>query len=140
MEPPHAGGAQVRTRELDAAGANLREALQAFWAAGDAAGVTLVIDDIASYALARDDVERAARLWGAARNLTSATGASLAMLVDGWLEQDVRPNVRTLLDQEDVARLAAEGAKLTLDEAVAYALDVDAARPAGSGVQAEVAS
>ena len=134
------GGAQVRVRDLDAAGENLRQALRLFWQAGDASGVTLVLDDLASLALARNEIERGARLWGAARNLTKATGASLAMLVDGWIEQDVRPNVRNLLDQEDVARLAAEGAAMTLDAVTAYALGVEVDELARLGQHAEAAT
>jgi tetratricopeptide (TPR) repeat protein len=119
------GGAQVRIRELDAARDNLRHALRHFWEAGDASGVTLVLDDLSSLALAAEEYQRAARLWGAARNLTNATGATLAGLVDGWIEQDVRPTVRKHLDDAEVARLAAEGARMSLDEAVAFALELD---------------
>jgi predicted ATPase/class 3 adenylate cyclase len=119
------GGAQVRIGELDAADENLRHALQHFWEAGDAAGITLVLDDMSSAALARDEPDRAARLWGAARNLTNATGTSLAGFVDGWIEQEVRPNVRKAVPPEELARLAREGAALSLDEAVAYGLGID---------------
>ena len=121
------GGAEVRLGQLDAAGGHLREALRHFWESGDAAGVTLVLDDLSSLALARGDPERAARLWGAARNLTNATGASLAGIVDGWIEQDVRPNVRNVLAPERLTALAQEGARLSLDEAVTYGLGVDVA-------------
>jgi predicted ATPase/class 3 adenylate cyclase len=118
------GGAQVRTGSLPEAGDNLRHALRHFYEAGDAAGVTLVLDDLASLALALDDLERAARLWGAARNLTNATGASLAGFVDGWIEQEVRPNVRKALAPDALAALAHEGAAMSLDQAVAYGLDL----------------
>lgn len=121
------GGAQVRLGRLDASGDNLRHALRHFWESGDASGITLVLDDLSSLALARDELERAARLWGAARNLTNATGASLAGFVDGWIEQDVRPNVRNALAPERLAELAQEGARLSLDEAVAYGLGVEVA-------------
>jgi hypothetical protein len=42
----------------------------------------------------------------------------------------VRPGVRSQMAPEDVERLGAEGAAMTLDEAVAYALE--GAAPAGS--------
>ncbi|MBI3751992.1 MAG: hypothetical protein HY263_10120, partial [Chloroflexi bacterium] len=119
------GGAQVRLGQLDAAGDNLRHAIRHFWESGDASGVTLVLDDLSSLALARDELERAARLWGAARNLTNATGAALAGFVDGWIEQDVRPNVRKSLAPERLTELAQDGARLSLDEAVAYGLEID---------------
>jgi len=119
------GGAQTRTGDLVSAADNLHEALRHFWEAGDAAGVTLVLDDLASLELARDDPDRAARLWGAARNLTNATGANLATFVDGWIEQEVRPNVRRALPPERLAELAREGAAFSLDEAVAYGLGIE---------------
>jgi predicted ATPase/class 3 adenylate cyclase len=116
------GGAQTRLGDLVAAGDNLEHALRHFHSAGDTAGLTLVLDDLASLALAREDAERAARLWGAARNLTNATGASLAGFVDGWIEQEVRPHVRASLPADRLTALAREGAALSIDDAVAYAL------------------
>jgi hypothetical protein len=118
------GGALLRTEKPDEARPYLRHALRHFYDAGDAAGITLVLDDLSSQALADDDPERAARLWGAARSLTAATGANLAAFTDGWIEQQVRPNVRVALDPADLERGAREGAAMTLDEAVAYGLDM----------------
>ncbi|HET9680408.1 MAG TPA: hypothetical protein VFP19_00095 [Candidatus Limnocylindrales bacterium] len=124
------GGAQIRLGRLDEGADNLTHALRHFHDAGDAAGLTLVFDDLSSLALARDDPERAARLWGAARNLTNATGAGLAGFVDGWIEQEVRPNVRKALAPEVLAELAREGAAMPIDDAVAYALGEPAGAPA----------
>ncbi len=118
------GGALLREGKNDESRPNLLEALRHFYDAGDAAGITLVIDDLSSQALADGDAVRAARLWGAARTLTKATGANLAGFIDGWIEQQVRPNVRAALDPTELERGAAEGAALSLDAAVAYALDV----------------
>jgi predicted ATPase/class 3 adenylate cyclase len=117
------GGALLRTDKPDEARPHLRRALRHFYDAGDASGLTLVLDDLSSQALADEDHARAARLWGAARTLTAATGATLATFSDGWIEQQVRPNVRSL-DPADLERWAAEGGAMSLDEAVAYALDV----------------
>ncbi len=117
------GGALLRTDKADEARPYLRHALRHFYDAGDASGITLVLDDLSSQALADDDPARAARLWGAARALTAATGAALATFSDGWIEQQVRPNVRSL-DPADLERWAAEGGAMALDHAVAYALDL----------------
>jgi hypothetical protein len=117
------GGALLREGKPDESRPHLRHALRHFYDAGDASGMTLVLDDLSSQALAEDDPIRAARLWGAARVLTKATGADLAAFTDGWIEQKVRPNVRVSLDPEDLERGAREGAAMSLDEAVAYALD-----------------
>jgi predicted ATPase/class 3 adenylate cyclase len=119
-----AGGALLRTGRPDASRPYLRHALRHFYDAGDAAGITLVLDDLSSQALADDEPVRAARLWGAARALTAATGAGLAGFTDGWIEQQVRPNVRVALDPADLLRGANEGAAMPLDEAVAYGLSV----------------
>jgi predicted ATPase/class 3 adenylate cyclase len=121
------GGGLLRSGDPEASRGYLRHALQHFYGASDTAGITLVLDDLSSQALADVDPTRAARLWGAARSLTKATGAGLAAFTDGWIESQVRPNVRVALDPADLERWAAEGAALTLDDAVAYALDVPVA-------------
>ena len=120
------GGGLLRERRPEEARPLLREALQHFLVAGDAAGMTLVIDDLSSMALADDEPERASRLWGAGRALAKATGATLASYTDGWIESQLRPNVRNSVEPADLQRWAAEGAALSLDEAVAYALGVTA--------------
>jgi predicted ATPase len=118
------GGALLRVRRPDEARPYLHEALRDFFVAGDAAGMTLVIDDLSAQALADEEPERASRLWGAARALAKATGATIASFTDGWIEALVRPNVRNTVDPADLERWAAEGAALSLDEAVAYALEI----------------
>jgi hypothetical protein len=102
----------------------LHEALRHFYIAGDAAGITLLIDDLSAQALADEEPERAARLWGAGRALTKATGATLAAFTDTFYEASLRPNVRSAVQPADLERWSAEGAALSLDEAVGYALDV----------------
>ncbi len=118
------GGGLLRADNREESRPYLRDALRHFYDAGDAAGITMVLDDLSSQALADDDPIRAARLWGAARTLTAATGATLAAFTDGWIEQQVRPNVRVALEPADLERGAREGAAMSLDEAVAYGLDV----------------
>jgi predicted ATPase/class 3 adenylate cyclase len=117
------GGALLREGKVDESRPYLRHALRHFYDAGDASGMALVIDDLSSHALGDGDPQRAARLWGAARALTAATGADLAGFTDGWIELKVRPNVRTALDPAELERGAREGAAMPLDEAVAYALE-----------------
>ena len=118
------GGALLREGRNAESRPHLVDALRHFYGAGDAAGMALVIDDLSAQAIADGDPVRAARLWGAARSLTKVTGATLAGFIDGWIEQQVRPNVLVALDAGDLERGAAEGAALSLDDAVAYALDV----------------
>jgi hypothetical protein len=120
-----AGSALLRTRRAEESRPYLHDALRHFYIAGDAAGITLVLDDLSSQALADDQPERAARLWGAGRSLTKATGATIAAFTDSFYEIDLRPNVKKAVKPEDLERWAADGAALTLDEAVAYALGVE---------------
>jgi hypothetical protein len=56
--------------------------------------------------------------------LSVATGANLADFTDGWIEQRVRPNVRVALEPSDLEQGAREGAAMSLDEIVAYALEI----------------
>jgi len=116
------GSALLRTGRLDEARADLRRALRIFSDASDTAGLTLVLDDLSGVAVADGDPDRAGRLWGAARNLTSTTGVNLAGLVDETIESDARPNVRKAIEPEALDRLAREGAAMALDDVVAYAL------------------
>jgi predicted ATPase/class 3 adenylate cyclase len=115
------GSALLRGGRVEESRPLLRDALDVFHSAGDISGLTLVLDDLSSQAVADGDLPRAARLWGAARSLTQVTGANLASFTDELLEARVRPNVRTSLDPEELERLGREGARLSLDEAVAYA-------------------
>ena len=119
-----AGGALLRRSRPDEARPYLIEALRHFYVAGDAAGITLVIDDLSAHAIAAEDYERAARLWGAGRALATATGATLATFTGNYIESLLLPHVRALMDPADLERWGAEGAALSLDEAVAYALDI----------------
>ncbi len=102
----------------------LRHALRHFHEASDASGIALLLDDLSSQAVIDDDLPRAARLRGAARRLTAVTGAELAAFVNEQYEFLARPQVIKRLSTDELERYAAEGAALTLDEAVAYALDV----------------
>src|SRR6185369_9486726 len=82
-----AGSALLRVQRHDEARPLLLEAMRHFYRAGDAAGVTLVIDDLSALALADNDPERAARLWGAGRALTAASGANIAAFTDSYVEE-----------------------------------------------------
>ncbi len=117
------GTSLLRNGHVDEARGNIAHAIRHFHAAGDASGLTLTFDDMSAVAVADGDLPRAARLRGAARNLTVATGAQLAGYVEDTFETGARPGVRTQMSSEDLARYGAEGAAMTLDEATAYALE-----------------
>ncbi len=65
---------------------------------------------------------RAARLRGAARHLTVETGAELARYVEDSFGHGDRPSVGTHMSEADIAMYGAEGAAMTLDEAISYGL------------------
>jgi predicted ATPase/class 3 adenylate cyclase len=110
-------------RHFDEAGDLAVEALRHFEEVGDVAGVTLVLDDLSIVALSSGQTERAGRLWGAARRLQASTGAELAEYVRVNLEATGIPSPEDVIGADELARLAEEGAAMTLDEVVAYALE-----------------
>jgi predicted ATPase/class 3 adenylate cyclase len=117
------GTSLLRNGNVDEARGYIAHAIRHFHAAGDASGLTLTFDDMSAVAVADGDLPRAARLRGAARNLTAETGAGLAGYVEDTFETGVRPGVRAKMASDDLARYEAEGAAWTLDEATAYALE-----------------
>ncbi len=118
------GSAVLRLGERDESRPILMHALRHFYDASDASGLALVFDDLSAQAIADEDLPRAARLRGAARRLTAATGAQLAGYVDEQLEFYARPRIGDRLTAEEVARYSKEGEAMSLDESVAYALGV----------------
>jgi len=123
------GSGLLRNGEIGEARQHIEHAIRHFHAAGDAAGLTMTLDDMSALAVAAGDLDRAARLRGAARNLTTETGAGLATYVEDTFEAGVRPGIRSHMAVADLERLGAEGAAMTLDQAVAYALEES--EPAG---------
>ena len=115
----------VRRTSIADARRHMESAMRLFHRFGDVAGITLVLDDFASLAVAEQDLARAARLWGAARALSSAGGVGLADFVDRQFSFYGRPGARETVDPDDLERWAAEGRQMTLDESVAYALGTD---------------
>ncbi|HEX5014536.1 MAG TPA: adenylate/guanylate cyclase domain-containing protein [Candidatus Limnocylindrales bacterium] len=118
------GSSRVRVGNTDQGEREIKEALQLFHASGDVAGITLALDDLASVAVAKNELPRAARLWGAARALSSAGGILLADMVDEQYEIYARPHPRNVTDPADFERYQREGRLMSVDEAVAYALDM----------------
>jgi hypothetical protein len=118
------GTGLIRLGEVPEAIDNVNAAIRLFHAAGVVAGITLGLDDLASAAAATSDLPRAARLWGAARALSSASGVRLADLVDSQVDAEHRANARSTMDPADLERYAAEGRSMSLDESVAYALEI----------------
>jgi predicted ATPase/class 3 adenylate cyclase len=118
------GSSLLRQRRTGEAREAIGHAVAHFRAAGDVAGLTLTLFDLASVAVQSGDLPRAARLRGAALNLTDETGASLATFTEiAFEEAGMRPSVREVMSETEIERLGAEGAAMTLEEAVAYAME-----------------
>jgi hypothetical protein len=125
------GGSLLRLGRAKEAREDLAEALRHFQETSDTAGITLALGDLATAALAMGDGPRAARLRGASRRLTQATGAGLATINEMWTDLGDLPTLAAPLSPEELERYAREGAAMTLDDVIAYAL---------SGVEAPAAS
>ncbi len=116
----------IGQRRFDEARDCARHALKHFNEAGDISGVTLVLDDLALVAVAVGETTRGGRLWGAARHLSSISGATLADNASQYFDLLGVPTPPMVMAADDLARSAAEGAAMGLDEVVAYALASDA--------------
>ncbi len=117
----------VSQKRAEEAKAAAREALMHFKEAGDVAGITLVLDDLSGVAIFDEDLERAGRIWGAARHLQEITGTDLASFNETGFGSLGYPTARQVLPPDDLERYAAEGAAMSLDEAVAYAFETSQA-------------
>ena len=111
--------AQRRFAEADETG---RHALRHFHEAGDISGVILALDDLSLAALGLGKADRAGRLWGAARHLQRSTGTGLADYVEQTNDLFGVGTPKASIPADELERLAAEGAAMSLDEIVAYAL------------------
>jgi tetratricopeptide (TPR) repeat protein len=129
------GLSMVAQRRFEEARSIVRQALELFHQAGDVSGVTLVLDDLAIIANGLGDAERGGRLWGAARHLQERTGTALADYVEQNKALFDIPTPKDALPPDELDRLAAEGAAMSLDEIVAYALDMPVRSSPGSGVE-----
>jgi predicted ATPase len=114
--------ALLQQQRFDEAAEQSRHAMRHFSEAGDVSGLTLTFDVMSVVALAGGERLRGGRLWGAARQLQRASGTGLA-------EWDTRvfllmpTSVRSVFTPAELEGVAAEGAALSLSNAIAYALE-----------------
>jgi len=99
------------------------EAVQLFAAAGDVPGMVLQLDNLSALARHDGDFVRAARLWGAASAHQVSSGTGLGRLLR---EEEGRTGREGIDDNAEATRVLAEGQAMSLEEAVAYALQRDA--------------
>lgn len=96
-----------------------REGLEIFSNAGDVSGIVLLLDDAASVAKLEGHITRAVRIAGAAAAHQLATGAALASIIN---VNEGRAWEETIASAEE-RRAWSEGQAMSVDQAVAYALE-----------------
>jgi tetratricopeptide (TPR) repeat protein len=114
------------TEDIPAARKYFLEALQLFVEAQDVSGITLQLDNLSVIARKQGDAIRATRLAAAAVAQQAVTGTDLG----GLLSYQEGRTGREGLSETDAARAWAEGQALSLEQAIAYAID-PTALPAG---------
>jgi hypothetical protein len=109
----------VATGNVDLGKRWFSEALRLFVEAKDLSGIILQLDNLSVIARSEGDPVRATRLAAAAVALQTSIGTGLG----GLLSQREGRTGREGLTETAAATAWAEGQRLTLDEAIAYALD-----------------
>jgi predicted ATPase/class 3 adenylate cyclase len=115
------GVARVMQGRVSDAGDAARHALRHFNEGGDLGGITLAVDLLAVVAVDAGERPRGGRLWGAARHLQETSGTGLAEWDEGVYAK-LLIGIRNAFEEPVLQKLAAEGASLPLEDAVAYAL------------------
>jgi tetratricopeptide (TPR) repeat protein len=111
--------------DLGRAANHYRESLSLSWDAGMTLVVQGGLEGLACLAAARVEAQRAARLWGAAQALHETKG--IPRDTDFLAEADARISaVRSGMGEEVWKEAWRKGRKMTLDEAISYALEEEA--------------
>jgi len=114
--------AELRARESDLQGAESRahEALNLAREAGDQLGLVDALELLARLAAAQDSHKEAIRLWAAAESVRSDLGYA-RFPVDRGPHEAALAAAKEALGADEFAATWAEGAKLSAEEAIAYA-------------------
>ena len=113
------GFVAFRTGDIEAADRAFTESLELFDRAQDLSGIAFQLDNLSAVARARGDAVRATRLAGAAARQRATSGALLA----GRVSELESRNPREGLDEADGEKAWNEGQAMTVEQAVAYALE-----------------
>ena len=127
------GSALFKLGDVERARRLLLDSLRMFDSAGDVAGVTMMFDRLSWVAAIDGDRVKAGRLHGLARRLQQSSGADLARFVEESFEEGSKSSVREVLPPAELARYAAQGAAMTLQEGVRYAMSESSAPSEGAG-------
>jgi predicted ATPase/class 3 adenylate cyclase len=113
------GITEMRSGNLPTAREGLREALMMFSGVGDVTGTLFCFESLGEIEVREGRPERGLRLKAAAAALRGSSGTELRELGD----QEEREEDRGGLSEEEAARTRSEGKAMTLEEAIAYALE-----------------
>ncbi len=106
----------------------LEESLTISVEIGDEGNVAYCLEGLAAIAADEDELERAARLWGAAEALLeNAEVLTSPHVPDRSLHQRQVADARARLEPEAWQKAWAQGRAMTLEQAVEYALEDDGA-------------
>ncbi|MDP9316517.1 MAG: tetratricopeptide repeat protein [Chloroflexota bacterium] len=98
------------------------ECLQVRHELRDTQGIAWALEGLAAVAAGRRQPERAAQLWGQAEALREAVGAPLSLTVRATYERHVMV-ARAEMDEDRFAVAWAAGQRMSLEQAIAYALE-----------------
>jgi tetratricopeptide (TPR) repeat protein len=101
------------------------EAIHLFAAAGDVPGMVLQLDNLSVLALSDGDFPRAGRLWAAASAHQVSSGTGLGRL----LREEEGRTGREGLNDDEAELFWAEGQAMSLEQAVAYAMELGPGKP-----------
>jgi tetratricopeptide (TPR) repeat protein len=99
-----------------------KEMLAIYWKFGDERSIASSLEQLASVAVAQTHPEQAARLFGAAEVLRDARGAARYPFQIADYERNLE-SLRLQLDEATFAAQWAAGRAMTLEQAIAYALE-----------------
>jgi hypothetical protein len=108
--------------DLEAAATLLREGLRPLGLSADQIEMALYLEEFAVIAVKQGNCERAVRLWGAAGALRDLAGVSLEWAIQKRHDQ-FELEARAGIDPARWAELTEEGASMTLQQALAHALE-----------------
>lgn len=116
------GSILIQRNELGRADSLFHESLGILRQQGDSTNIIHCVLRIADLAFAQGRLERAARLYGAYQNLSELHHAELYSYDRGEFDRNLAV-LRNMLDEAQFAPIWTQGRAMTLDEAVAYALN-----------------
>jgi predicted ATPase/DNA-binding SARP family transcriptional activator len=103
------------------ANTNHAESVQMFWQMGDRRGIGYSLAGFACLAFAEEDIERAARLFGAVDSLREELGALLEVILENEYER-AKTATKEILGEDEFNTIWSSGYGWSVEHAIQYAL------------------